>query len=402
MIRELFKIFFFYISIITVLGCVKTSTDSDDSKAQRCQKAKVAGQFIVHWKEKSPSLVNRAQLSEILKTERQNVKMVEPNYYISTALYTPQLNDESAGVRPPQFFHDQIHTRSAWNSGFYGQGITIAVVDTGIATDHPLLRFHLKINDIEYTRGANGIDDDGDGVPDDVIGWNFVSNSSIQNDESGHGTAIAGIIVGGDNTLSLGMAPRSQIIPIDFMNETGGTEFHAQQAISYALARHANIINNSWSTNCSELLKSSFSSWKGENVVFVNAAGNSPVDVSENEITPSSVVAPNVINVGSVDESGHRSSFSGFGQTVTLFAPGELIPVLFPESGLDLIKSTSGTSFSAAIVSGAAALLWSAFPEATGPEIIKLIQDGANQELAKTKILDIQRSMILGHKRFRH
>ncbi|MBC7741332.1 MAG: S8 family serine peptidase [Bdellovibrionaceae bacterium] len=384
------------------IGCVKSASDSSETTS-KCQKAKVANQYIVHWKNSKPTLVDSNHAIKIQKNQKAKVRLIEPNYRLIHAQQITPEYFESQGPqvsRATQFFHDIIHSDAAWSQGFYGQGIRVAVVDTGVSTEHPVLRSRLNINELELRRGPNKLDDDGNGLIDDVFGWNFVTNQSRQIDESGHGTAISGIITGDKNNPSLGIAPQAQIIPIDFMNEAGGTEFHAQQALTYALARGAKIINNSWSTNCSELLRESFAEWSQQNVIFVNASGNSPIDVSENDFTPSSFIAPNIVNVGSSDEHGHRSNFSGFGRTVTLYAPGEFVPVIFPSSGWDETKSTSGTSFSAAMVSGAAALLWNAFPQATGPEIINLLHDGANQEPSEIKILDIRRSMAIGQQRF--
>ncbi len=188
------------------------------------------------------------------------------------------------------------------------------------------------------------------------------------------------------------------------MTESNATEFHAEQAISYALSRRVQIINNSWTIHCSVLLKNSFDNWSKENIIFVNASGNEPIDVVINQVTPTSFNYPNIINVGSSDQYGHRSIFSGYGNTVSLFAPGEGIPIIFSNSGWDLSKSASGTSFSAGIVSAAAALIWSAFPKATAVEIIALLHDGAvfhaNDKPSPIKILNIKRTLILGKQRF--
>lgn len=328
--------------------------------------------------------------------------MIEPNYSLQQNRTAPVIT--TPPIYTADFFRNMIHAEAAWRLGVYGQGVKVAIIDTGVDIAHPILRSHLAPNEAELFNGNNNIDEDENGFIDDFYGWNFVSNQSTLSDETGHGTGIAGIITGDPGGPSLALAPQSQILAVDFMAETDGTEFHAQQAIAYAISRHVQIINNSWTINCSVLLKDSFEKWNQENIIFVNASGNLPIDVYLNDVTPSSFSNPNIVNVGSSDDFGNRSSFSGYGKTVTLFAPGESIPIIYANSGWDEAKAASGTSFSAAIVSGAAALVWSAFPRATAAEIITLLHEGSSRgsrEPSETKVLDVKKSLAIGRKRFR-
>ncbi len=398
---------FFYHSIlgfflIINLGCAQDENKIVESDQPRCQRTKLEKQFIVHWKNKNPTLIHTPQKNDLLnfiKKNNSNIYFIEPNYLLFTE--NNSIVKSINFTHPTSSVHDLIHTQFMWRHGFQGQNIVVAIIDTGINLNHPQLRNHLAINEIESQFQKNGIDDDNNGYVDDIYGWNFVNNQTESIDEHGHGTAMAGIITGSTNSRpSLSMAPLAKILPVDFMNENGGTEFHAQQAIAYAISRKVHIINNSWSINCSELLKQAFISWKNENVIFVNAAGNSPIDVVLNEIVPSSLDLPNSLNVGSIDEFEKRSTYSGYGKTVKIFAPGEFIPTIYPTSGLNQSVPTSGTSVSAAIVSGAAALLWSAFPEASAIQIVDLLTLSANQEPASQQVLDLKKAMYLGDKLF--
>lgn len=388
--------------LIVNSGCSENENKIIESESPQCQRTKLEKQFIVHWKDKDSTLLHtqRAEdISKFLKMNEQNIHFIEPNY-----LLVREADPEATTLniaRPASAVHDLIQTQFMWSHGFMGQNIIVAVIDTGINLNHPQLRSHLAVNEIESMFPKNGVDDDGNGFVDDIFGWNFVNNQTESIDEHGHGTAMAGIITGSTNRRpSLSIAPLAKILPVDFMDENGGTEFHAQQAMAYAISRKVHIINNSWSINCSELLKQAFLSWKNENVIFVNAAGNSPIDVVLNDIVPSSLDLPNSLNVGSLDEFGNRSSYSGYGHTVKIFAPGEFIPTIYPTSGLNLSVATSGTSVSAAIVSGAAALLWSAFPEASATQIVDLLTISANQEPTGQQVLDLKRAMNLGNNLF--
>ncbi len=391
----------FLMLFICCFSCVNHSRQFAESDAKICQNNKVADEYIVHWKNLKPTLVHTLDAQKYIKKNSDQLIFIEPNYRSKKQKMSIATNNTSLSNN--YFFRALIETDTAWKNGYLGQGIQIAVVDSGVDISHPQLRSHLVVNQKELA-GIHNFDDDDNGFIDDIYGWNFISNQQKSEDEIGHGTAIAGLIVGDPESPSLALAPKAQILAIDFMAESDATEFHAEQAISYALSREVQIINNSWTIHCSVLLKESFNQWNKENVIFVNASGNEPIDVVLNQVIPASFNNPNMINVGSSDQFGQLSIFSGYGNTVSLFAPGEGIPIIFGNSGWDLSKSASGTSFSAGIVSGAAALIWSAYPKATAIEIIALLNDGAelhaNEKHLPLKILNIKKSFIIGKQRF--
>ena len=319
---------FFLAILIIFSGCGKKSDPAPvESNLQECKKTKLESQFIVHWKNGEKTLIHEKNVNLFIEKNKPAIQLIEPNYLIHSSTSSASVLSPYDSQIPSTSAHDIIHTEAAWNLGYLGQGITVAVIDTGVAINHPQLRTHLAVNEIESLYGQNHIDDDGNGFIDDIYGWNFVSGSPDQNDLTGHGTGMAGIITGmPENRPSLSMAPEAKILSVQFMDQDGGTEYHAHLAMAYALSRKVNIINNSWSISCSELLKNDFISWSHENVIFVNASGNIPVDVYQMGIIPSSLKLPNNLNAGSLDDFGHISSFSGYGATVNIFAPGELIP----------------------------------------------------------------------------
>lgn len=373
----------FLILSILLLGACAKDEKYVQAASPFCQSNMVKNQYIVHWKKQDPTLLAEENLAKFISLNDDEIDFIEPNYTIFAKFVKKQ---EDEPVIPPfaspesaTAVYDMIHVRSAWYRGFFGQGLTVAVVDTGVDQKHPSLRRRL------------------------VPGWNFIANAAESSDETGHGTAMAGIITGPYlNGSSLSLAPDVKIMPIDFMTAHGGTEYHAQLALNYAVTHKAKIINNSWTVSCSELLRNSFINWAKEDVIFINSSGNEPVDVITYGILPASLSLSNHVHVGSLDDRGHRSSFSGFGHTVLIYAPGELVPSFAQSDSGSRSVRISGTSASTAIVSAAAALLWSAFPKATASEIVSLIVEGAQQELTIEPTLNVQQSLRLGRARFRN
>ena len=135
-----------------------------------------------------------------------------------------------------------------------GAGVVVAVLDSGADLDHPDLRNRFWLNHAEdidgdgmlTTADRNGIDEDGNGNIDDVVGWDFESSD---NDPSpnlfesgrarGHGTHVAGIIAGdGSNGMSTGMAPGAQLMILKINSQRS-----VWQAMEYALINGADIVN---------------------------------------------------------------------------------------------------------------------------------------------------------------
>lgn len=371
---------FFLILALLLVGCAKDNK-LVEANSSFCQSLMLKNQYIVHWKKKSPTLLVSKNLDHFLSMNNEEIDFVEPNYNVTAkfvdVMEEPITPSAITNAEIASAVYDTIHVKSAWYRGYFGQGLTVAVVDTGVDQRHPSLRRRL------------------------VPGWNFISETSVLNDETGHGTAMAGIITGPyKNNSSLSLAPDVKIMPIDFMTEHGGTEYHAKQALDFAISHKAKIINNSWTVSCSELLRSSFVEWAQQDVIFINSSGNEPVDVITHGILPASLSLNNHLQVGSLDERGRRSSFSGFGDTVQVYAPGELVPSFAQSNTGSRSIRISGTSASTAIVSAAAAILWSAFPKATASEIVSLILEGALVEFTVEPTLNVEASLRLGRQRF--
>jgi subtilisin family serine protease len=218
-----------------------------------------------------------------------------------------------------------IDAPAAWDISTGGGDVVVAVIDTGCDYDHPDLAANIWTNPGEIP--DNGIDDDGDHYIDDVHGWDFADLDNDPQDASGHGTHVAGIIgARGDNARGIaGVAWQVRILPVRFMDafEEGSTA-DAIEAIEYALARGAKIINCSWgSSGYSQALRNVMAN---ADALFICAAGNNAQDTDVTPFYPASFGEDNIISVAAGDSMDRLAWFSNFGPaTVDVVAPGTSI-----------------------------------------------------------------------------
>ncbi len=220
-----------------------------------------------------------------------------------------------------------------------GQGVTVAVLDTGVDLTHPALAVNLVpgYNVLQPNQAPadtpSSIDSDNDGQVNDALG---------------HGTGVAGIIAA--------VAPQSRIMPIKVLDSEGmGTAFDVMEGIRYAVNHGAQVINlslgmDSRSTAVAEALAYATS----HNVVVVAAAGNTGTQMP---LYPSG--DPNVLTVAATDASDCLAPFSAYGTFINVTAPGVNIYSSYYNDDYALWSSTSmATPF----VSGEAALLRALHP----------------------------------------
>ncbi len=215
-----------------------------------------------------------------------------------------------------------LDAERAWQITEGGPDTIVAVIDTGVNYCHPDIEANLWTNPFEIP--DNGLDDDGNGLIDDVHGWDFADHDPIPMDASGHGTHVAGIIAaeGNNGTGVAGVAWRVRIMPLRFMNafDTGSTA-DAIAAIEYAEAAGVRIINCSWgSTGYSISLRETMADSRA---LFICAAGNAGSNNDTSKFYPAGFALPNVLSVAASDQADELAWFSNFGrQTVHVAAPG--------------------------------------------------------------------------------
>ena len=301
-----------------------------------------------------------------------------------------------------------IHAPTGWE---FETGDTIAVfgaMDTGVLWSHPDLKNTIWVNPGEDLDGdkvvwdtddLNGIDDDGNGKIDDIIGWDFVAGGSgwpgedfttpdnDPKDFNGHGTHTAGIAAGIRNN-QVGMAGiaggnrrlGARIMPlrIGWSSNDGGVErgyvgmFYAAQAFVYAVEKGVHVINCSWGSSNSGGFGDAVQNALDNGVIITNSAGN-----DNDELQDYLATVPGVINVAATRKNDTKASYSTYGTWVTVSAPGGDNPyyvyATYSNHYTPTYASLAGTSMAAPMVAGLALLVKSHHPEYTRTEIYPLI-----------------------------
>ncbi|MFD7975260.1 S8 family serine peptidase [Streptomyces sp. NPDC059071] len=263
-------------------------------------------------------------------------------------------------MRSRQWYLDAMKADEMWKVAT-GKGITVAVLDTGVDSTLPELRGRvLPGRNISDAGGGPGRVDD--------------------KDRDRHGTNMALAIAGsGDNGGVKGIAPEATILPV----KTGDSFFTGWgpmlQGVRYAVDNGARVINISSGGGGDE---SDAREWQStvdyavkKGALIFAASGNGGKE--RVNVYPASV--PGVVAVGAVDTKGKVAEFSDYGSYVDLVAPGIEMP---GRCSKDRTKFCSlwGTSHSAAIASGTAALIWSAHPDWTGNQVLRVMMETAGHD----------------------
>jgi thermitase len=288
------------------------------------------------------------------------VEYAEPNYRVR-AFATPA--DPSYAKL---WGMAKINAPAAWNTSTGSREVVVAVIDSGIDYRHPDLADNLWTNLAELD-GKTGVDDDGNGVVDDLHGFNAITGGGDPFDDVGHGTHVAGTIGAvGDNGVGVaGVNWSVRIMACKFLDASGeGFVADAIDCLHYVgemKRRGVNVVatNNSWGgDDYSHALADAIDAQ--HDILFVTAAGN---DGSNNDSTPSypaNYDLPNVIAVAATTNSDSLAYYSQYGRrTVHLGAPGSSIYSTYPGGGY---ATFSGTSMAAPHVTGLAALIKAARP----------------------------------------
>ena len=247
-----------------------------------------------------------------------------------------------------------INAVDAWNQRIVNNDIVIGILDTGIDSTHKDLAGCIYTNTKEIP--GNGIDDDNNGYIDDIHGWDFSNDDASIYDSAitdAHGTYVAGIIAASANNGGIaGTAPGIKVMPLKFIHGNTGYTSDAIEAIEYAVNMGVKIINCSFGgTDDNQALQDAMAN---SGILFVCAAGNRGDDTAVKPVYPAAFDINNVISVAAIDSKGLLPSFSSYGCNVDVAAPGTSIISTKPDNDYDYF---SGTSVSAAFVTGVAALI---------------------------------------------
>ena len=293
-----------------------------------------------------------------------------------------------------QWALQKIRTESAWNIEKGSADIIVGIVDTGIDYLHQDLQGQIWVNVAEDLNrngrldsvDIDGIDNDGNGYVDDVIGWDFTDapnfpdggdyldpdNDPMDEFAGGHGTAVGGIVAAAtDNVTGIaGVAPGVCIMPLRAGTAAGFLEEDdIAEAIVYGVQNGCRIINMSFGDVVySHLIKDAVMYGTSQGVLFVSSAGN-----SGNSTLQYPAGYDETISVGATDENDNLAPFSSYGSKINLVAPGQEVLALSTENEYSRLN---GTSFSAPMVSGALALICSHHPTATSQAVIARLYSG--------------------------
>ena len=256
---------------------------------------------------------------------------------------------------------------------FTGVGVTVAVLDTGVALQHELLAGRIVGPGADFAGGngtaaaqPNGLDDDGDGDVDESVH---------------HGTFVAGLI-----RL---IAPGAFILPVRVLEEDGkGTAFGVAKGILYSVQNGADIINLSLGLAVeSRAVNRAIEDAHDRGVVVVSAAGNRDLPCVD-----SPAVSSSTVGVAAVDASFVKAQFSSYGSEVDLSAPAQELWSTFGDEGF---AAWSGTSFATPLVSGAVALLLEKYPGLSPDQVLDLLRATTQPDHNPVTLQDLMGNGVL-------
>jgi subtilisin family serine protease len=246
-----------------------------------------------------------------------------------------------------QWHLQTIQTPAAWSTTSGTPNVTIAIIDTGVDGTHPDLQSKV------------------------VPGWNFYDNNADTSDVYGHGTAVAGTAAASSNN-GLGVASIAwgcQIMPIRISDPYGSGSLSAMaNALTWAADHGARVANISYQVSDSLTVRCAAQYFQSKGGVVTIAAGNDGLfdPTSDN---------PYVLTVGATNSTDTMAGFSTTGNNQDLAAPG--VGILTTTRG-SIYGSWSGTSFSAPIAAGVAALVISANPSLAAVQVQNVLKQSAD------------------------
>ncbi len=279
-----------------------------------------------------------------------------------------------------------VNALGAW-SVTRGNGVVVAVVDTGIQSGHPEFTGRMWVNPGET---LDGTDSDGNGLVDDLYGWDFWDwdNDPVPSTSTWpapHGTAVAGLIAAAVNDLGItGLAPQARLMNLRACGDECPS-WAIAAAIVYAVDMGADVITMSLGASAPDngpgwdpVLYDAYTYARDAGVVIATAAGNTPPDAlpdGHTTIIPGSYPHSNNLGVAATTPSDTLASFSFYGPDTHIAAPGTLMWTTHPDGWIRV----DGTSFAAPLVAAAAALVIADTPGATHHEVVGRVKDFAKR-----------------------
>lgn len=263
-------------------------------------------------------------------SRRSDVRFIEKDVIVNIN-YKP-----NGGKQPPAQENQvvewgvyMIEAPDAW-FGFRGNGVKVAVIDTGIDVDHPDLSVY---GGVTYVKGSKSYDDD-----------------------NGHGTHVAGIVAAVDNAVGVvGVAPNAELYSVKVLNNRGsGYVSDVIRGIEWSINHNMDVINMSLGSNAGvSALEDILNVAKNSGIITVAAAGNDGAEIDYPGAYSSTIA------VGAIDRNMELAYFSSIGPELDVVAPGVGIKSTYKGGGY---KSLSGTSMATPHITGLAALFKEKYP----------------------------------------
>jgi hypothetical protein len=302
-------------------------------------------------------LLGEANIAETLTFLRASplVEFAELNFKREAAAITP--NDtwytHQWGIRKAEIDEAWVIEKGETNE------ITVAVLDTGVDTDHEDLAGKILPGVHFYT---------------DEFGYELTDFNYEDDSNSGHGTSITGVIaaVTNNNRGIAGVSWGAKILPVKVLDAEGtGFDSDIARGIVYAVDHGAKVINMSVAGETrSDVLEEAVNYAVSNGAVLVAAVGNQGSSFAQYP-----AAYPNVIGVAATDSSDNHPAWSNYGSFVDVSAPGESI---ISTNRNNTYLRMSGTSIAAAFVSGLAALIFSHDPYLTIKRVAQIIRESAD------------------------
>lgn len=330
----------------------------------------------------------------------ESVEFVEPNYIYQHTALPSDINIFNLWGLTTTY---GIGAPTAWNTQTGNKSIYVGIIDEGVMNTHEDLATNMGTNPKEI---VNKRDDDGNGLVDDIYGWDFVRNDNTIYDGTAddHGTHVAGTIgaIGNNGKGVVGVNWAISILNAKFLGTNGGSTANAIKAVDYFtdLKTRANInivaTNNSWGGGgYSQGLRDAIQRAGDKGILFIAAAGNNTSNMDVVASYPASYKLDNMISVAAIDQSGNIASFSNYGATtVDIAAPGVGINSTVPSSSRKTgwYASYNGTSMATPHVTGACALYAAKYPASTAAQIkAAILANAIATPSISTKVVDGKR-----------
>ncbi len=304
------------------------------AREQGASGARRLGRSDVHVVELGTPGGERALLAKLQR--HPHVKAAELDQRADAAMST---NDPYTGS---QWHLSKIGAGTAWDQSL-GQGVRIAILDTGVDASHPDL------------------------VGRVVAGWNFVDNNAIASDVHGHGTAVAGAAAAALNN-GIGVASvagQAQLMPVRIADANAYAYWsNVASGLYWAADNGARVANISYTgVAASATVQAAAQYFKNKGGLVVVAAGNNNIDEG---IVPTTTMIP----VSATDAKDAKTSFSSWGSFVALSAPGIDIWTTTRGGGY---QAWWGTSMASPVVAGAVALIMARNPSLSAAQVESLL-----------------------------